>query len=481
SGELIATTKVGAEGGFWLLWLILIGCIIKVFAQVEFGRHTITHSETPLEALNSVPGPRGKRVNWLIAYWAFMTLLVITQQGGIVGGVGQALSISAPITAEGRAHRDAQTAAIEKKVEAAVGKLRAERGEAAGGDDSATGMDPPGEEAARAPPTGKKSPDPAIWATIMALLTSVLLWFGRYGVIQLFATIFVAAFTFVTILTVIMLQGTDFAIRGGEVAEGLSFRLPPEVEGSDRRPLGTALAAFGIIGVGAAELIMYPYWCLEKGYARHVGRRDGSEGWFARAKGWIRVLQVDAWASMAVYTFATVAFLLLGAAVLHRTGLNPEKGDMVATLAQMYVPVFGDWAPQVFLFGAFAVLYSTFFVAAAGNARMVADGLGLFGWHDRSEATRAKWTRVIAAAWPILALSTFLFFRAPAAMVLLSGVSQAVMLPMLGVAALYFRYRRSEKRLRPGRLWDVFLWISCAGFLVAGGYAIWEKLTGFFG
>ena len=38
SGELIATTKTGAEAGFWLLWLILIGCVIKVFVQIELGR-----------------------------------------------------------------------------------------------------------------------------------------------------------------------------------------------------------------------------------------------------------------------------------------------------------------------------------------------------------------------------------------------------------------------------------------------------------
>jgi hypothetical protein len=39
SGELIATTKTGAQAGFWLLWLIVIGCVIKLFAQVEFGRY----------------------------------------------------------------------------------------------------------------------------------------------------------------------------------------------------------------------------------------------------------------------------------------------------------------------------------------------------------------------------------------------------------------------------------------------------------
>ncbi|HEX9794170.1 MAG TPA: hypothetical protein VGC54_09335 [Planctomycetota bacterium] len=31
SGELVATTKTGAQAGFTLLWLILIGCAIKVF------------------------------------------------------------------------------------------------------------------------------------------------------------------------------------------------------------------------------------------------------------------------------------------------------------------------------------------------------------------------------------------------------------------------------------------------------------------
>ena len=30
SGELIATTKTGAEAGIDLLWLIILGCVIKV-------------------------------------------------------------------------------------------------------------------------------------------------------------------------------------------------------------------------------------------------------------------------------------------------------------------------------------------------------------------------------------------------------------------------------------------------------------------
>jgi len=470
SGELIATTKAGAEAGFWLLWLIILGCVIKVSTQIEFGRFTITWGQTPLSALNTVPGPR-LRVNWLLWYWAIMTMLVISQQGGIVGGVGQTLAISRPLTQHGIEYNRAQDELVKAKVELAVAKTR-------------DGADPGLGELQRqislltARTAQLKEPkDTYIWASIIALVTSVLLYVGRYRFIQLVATALVVTFTMVTIITLIMLQTKpEWAVRGHELAAGLSFRLPPAIEGITSNPVATALAAFGIIGVGAAELIMYPYWCLEKGYAKWTGRRDGTAQWGRRARGWIRVLYTDAWASMIVYTFATIAFYLLGAAVLGRTRLNPAGKDMVRTLAEMYVPVFGPWAHGVFLTGAFAVLYSTFFVAAAGNARMVADALGLFGLTDTSEATRQKWTHIISVIWPFVALVLYFFVRAPAAMVLASGTGQAIMLPMLGAAALYFRYRRSDKDLRPGRVWDTLLWLSFVGFLIIGSWSLYSIL-----
>jgi manganese transport protein len=43
SGELIMTTKTGAQAGISLLWLILAGCVVKVFVQLEFGRFAISH------------------------------------------------------------------------------------------------------------------------------------------------------------------------------------------------------------------------------------------------------------------------------------------------------------------------------------------------------------------------------------------------------------------------------------------------------
>src|SRR6187402_564514 len=58
SGELIGTTKTGADAGYSLMWLILIGCVIKVFVQVEFGRYAVAEGVPTIEALDQIPGPR---------------------------------------------------------------------------------------------------------------------------------------------------------------------------------------------------------------------------------------------------------------------------------------------------------------------------------------------------------------------------------------------------------------------------------------
>ena len=466
SGELIATTKAGAEAGFWLLWLIILGCVIKVSTQIEFGRYTITWSQTPLKALDSLPGPRFK-VSWLIWYWAIMTVLVISQQGGIVGGVGQTLAISQPLTSYGRQYNRLQNELVRTRVELNV--AQAQHAES----NTITELQQRFSLLTSETVELREPTDAYIWATILAIATSALLFVGRYGLIQFVATVLVVTFTIVTIITLIFLQTKpEWSVTGSDLASGLSFRLPPAAENTNTKPIATALAAFGIIGVGAFELIMYPYWCLEKGYAKFTGPRESTAQWTNRARGWLHVLHIDAWTSMVVYTLATAAFYLLGAAVLGRTALNPTGQHMVRTLAAMYVPVFGPWADRVFLSGAFAVLYSTFFVAAAGNARMVADGLGLFGITNGSEKARLKWTRIVCAIWPLVALLLYIGVRAPAKMILACGTAQAIMLPMLGAAALYFRYKRSDENLRPGWLWDAMLWLSLVGFAIIAGWSL---------
>jgi Mn2+/Fe2+ NRAMP family transporter len=228
--------------------------------------------------------------------------------------------------------------------------------------------------------------------------------------------------------------------------------------------------------VGTNELITYPYWCLEKGYARFTGPRDDTPEWAERARGWMRVMRWDAGISMIIFTFATIAFYLLGAAVLHGKGLDPAGNEMISTLGEMYVPVFGTWAKWLFLFGAFAVLYSTFFVANAGHTRVASDAIRVFGLGAQTEKARQWWIFVFCIAFPLFALFCYVFIRYPARLVLASGVMQAIMLPMLAGATLYFRYCRCDRRITPGRLWDVMLWLCALGMLIAGAWAAVTKL-----
>jgi Mn2+/Fe2+ NRAMP family transporter len=191
----------------------------------------------------------------------------------------------------------------------------------------------------------------------------------------------------------------------------------------------------------------------------------------------MKVMQLDAWGSMVVYTTVTICFYLLGAATLGRLGLRPAGGEMVRTLGAMYAPVFGEWARGVFLVGAFAVLYSTLFVAAAGNARMVVDGLILAGRLPADDASRTLWTRRLSVVWPLAALVLALIIREPVGMVLASGIAQAIMLAALGVAVLFFRHRDIDPRLAPSRAWDLLLWVSSAGFVLIGLWTLWQKVV----
>lgn len=570
SGELIATTSTGAQAGFTLLWLIVLGCVIKVFAQVELGRYSISSGRTTMEAMAEVPGPSiPRRGNWLVWYWLAMFVASIAQLGGIVGSVGQSLAISVPVTENGRvlnelAFRetelkiarqrlkktdakssersdllealvaaeatraaaasdalsfyeklDAENASRYRSVREASETLRLESTRVLG-ERIGTQTDAFAEyllELSEASELARRSEekseavaaiarlegaaalegfdgvaesyfeidslpedvrsrmvnrDDRLWAALTTIVTMVLLVVGRYALIQHFSTFLVAGFTVMTVVTVILLQfNATWSVSWSDLASGLSFQLPQGASGVN--PVFTALAAFGIIGVGASELVTYPYWCLEKGYARFAGPRSDNPDWAERARGWIRVMQFDAWGSAVVYTFATIAFYLLGAAILFPLGLDPKGSELIRQLSAMYRPVFGELTQGVFLFGAFAVLYSTFFVANASHARVFSDALRVMSFVPDTHRTRTYLIRLFSGLFPLLCLTIYLFLPEPRALVLLSGVVQGLMLPMLAGAAVYFRYRRTDERIRPKSVaWDALLWLSFAGMLITG-------------
>jgi manganese transport protein len=423
TGELIATTHAGAAAGFALLWLVVLSCFIKVFVQVELGRHAVSSGETTLTSFARLPGPARLLVWW----WLLMMLTTQAQVSAMIGGVGQCFHLVAPGVAGGLAR-------------------------------------------------------PALpWAVVTVLATAVLLVRGTYRVIERSMTALVVLFTGLTVACVVLLPfNEEYAFGWRDLASGLMFRLP-----ADPVVLLAAFTMLGITGVGASELVSYPYWCIEKGYARNVGPKDGTDAWLRRARGWLRVMRLDAWVCLGIYTVATLAFFILGAAVLHAgggRGLPNSLDGMLRSLTDMYAPVLGPDGARVFIVaGAFAVLYSTLVAATAANARMLTDFLRVNGLiAPPSPAERFWWVRRFCVGFLALGLGLFVLFPHPVGMVAVGGFAQAVTLPLLASAAVYLRYRRTDRRLAPGRAWDAFLWLSLLALVAAAVYGVWSQVKGLF-
>lgn len=406
AGELIMTTTLGARAGFIALWVIIISCMVKVMVQLEFGKHTIHAGETTLEAFAKLPGPKVGRGHWSIWVWLGIKGIQLVQMGGMIGGVALALNIIFP------------------------------------------------------------SLPIMFFVWFVAISTVLLVLNSHYKKVESISVILIAIFSIFTILCVILLQSTSYAISSGDIVEGMSFQLPAAV-------VGVALGAFGITGVSSDEAISYPYWCLEKGYAKSTGEYDGSDTWVQRAKGWIQVMYLDAFLSMIIYTVTTAAFYLLGAAILHKTGQVPEGYQTIEILSRIYTESVGPWAKYVFLVGAVVVLFSSLFIGAVSNQRMFTDAfaqLGRLNYHN--DAQRTRWFRGLAVFLPLAWATLFVTFKAPVFMVLLGGIVLSLLLLLVIFAAIYFRFYRLQKSLRPSFLYDALFVVSCIMIIGFGAQAI---------
>jgi manganese transport protein len=409
SGELIATTTLGAQVGFAVLWIIVVSCAIKPVVQGEFGRYTIATGHTALEGFNLVPGPRAG-VSWLVWTWGLTVSLTLLQVGGMYGGVAQVLHLLVP-----------------------------------------------------AVPVN-------LWVGLCLVMTLALLLGGGYERIERLAIVKVGLFTLLTVCAAAILMRSPDAVRLSDLRSGFSFELPSA-------GLATAIAVFGITGVGATELVMYPYWCVEKGYARFTGECDGSREWSHRARGWIRVMHLDIVCSLVIYTFATVAFYLLGAGVLHRMGLVPAERDTITVLSNIYTQTLGGWALWLFYAGAVVTLYGTIFASTAAHARLFADAMRIGGWYSRGDAAaRLRWRKTFVVILSFVPVLFYWFLRSPVQMVVAGGIAQALMLPLIGGAVIYLRHTQLPADIRPSAPTTVLLWLSSAVMLAFASYYVWSRL-----
>jgi manganese transport protein len=393
SGELVNTPVQAAKFGFVLLWVVLLSCVIKYFLQVEIARHCLVHQCTTFQALGKIPGPRIAGASWVVLLYVVGYCAAMLTVLGIIAALGGLMHGLWPLA------------------ESSGASTR-------------------------------------LWGSAMVLIAIALLWQGWYGQLEKLVMILVGVFSVSVGVGVFLIQNTAYRISGDEVLSGLTLSL-----GEERRAAAYAvISLMGALGVAANELVMYPYWILEKGYGLEIGD-PASEGWAERARQWIHNIWLDAGLSTALATVVTGAFFLLGAAVLHREQTVPAGLGVVEEISSVFTASWGEWSKVIFLIGAFCTLFSTLVVVAAATGRMGADLFGtlrLIDYEDKNSVRRCH--QLIQTVWLVGLLVAFLGMQKSPEWSIVAGhfVLGAVLTPLLMFSICWLAFQ-TDPRVRMSR------------------------------
>ncbi len=401
SGELINTPVQAAEFGFVLLWAVILSCLIKYFLQVEIGRHCLVHGRTVFEALNRQPGPKLRNTSWIVLAFMFSWTIAQIGSAGIIGALAGLIHGVVPLPLE--ASRSVQ-----------------------------------------------------LWAVIVALSVLLLLWKSLYWQLERLMVVLVVGFSVSVVLGLVMLQGTEYRIGWDEIFAGLTFSLG---EKTPRLAAYAVISLMGGLGVAGHELFVYPYWLLEKGYAKNVGSHEQA-GWLERARGWVRMMRIDAGLATLLATIVTSAYFLLGAAILYRQGQSPQGIGIVGQMSGIFTQTYGNWSRSVFLLGAFFTLFSTLLAATAANGRLYTDLLCSLGFVDRRRSLQRS-HQVMQGVFLTSVLLLFLCLQAPpATLVIFSHYVIGLVGTPLAMAGICWLAFRTDRRVRMGWFAAVLLLAS---------------------
>lgn len=411
SGELLVTPRLGAEVGFVFLWGVIVACLVKFFIQLELGRQCILRGHTTIQALDRVPGARLRNTSWLVWVCVGGFFSVTIALIGILGSVAGLMVAVFP----------------------------------------------------------QWSYD--FWAGANFALMAVLLYRGLYADLEKMVTFLVAAFSLTVVGSVLLVQGTPYAVTAPQVLSGFRFAMPA-------KGAFVALALMGSVGATGVELFMYPYWVKEKGYPDFVGPREDTPQWQARYRGWMKVMVADALVCTLIATLITCAYYLLGASILNRLQVLPEGMKVVEQVSLVFTETFGAWAKGAFMFGGFCTLFSTLLVFAASAGRIGVDFLRQVGISSVQEEGKARqWMRLFQILFPLFWL-VILWIKAGTLSLILIGANanNLLLIPLAyGVLHLAMRAPQQERMslwVELGLLFTIWVIVN---FTAINLYQVWSK------
>lgn len=328
-----------------------------------------------------------------------------------------------------------------------------------------------------------------LWAVLTGLVGALFVWFNHYAAFEKAMTALVGVMFLVVVYVAVRVTPDAGAAFAG-LAPGL--------------PRGSLLYTLGLIGGvgGTITMAAYGYWVNAKGW---------------RGPTWMTVMRWDNRVAYVTTGVFVVAMLIVGAELLHSTGVALATGDRgLVGLSDVLADRYGGFTAKLFLIGFFATSFSSLIGVWHGVSLMFADfaeqlrGVGVTGvaraaaMDDTAGGQRTRLAGssegavgVERPAYPVTGAAarraersspfrlyllwlTFppivlLFLDRPFGLVIAYGVLGALFMPFLALTLLWLlNSTRTPGEWRNGALSNVLLTASAVLFLVLCVREVWE-------
>jgi Mn2+/Fe2+ NRAMP family transporter len=291
------------------------------------------------------------------------------------------------------------------------------------------------------------------WAVAAGIAGLLFVWFNRYATFERIMVALVGImFVTVPILAILLAPSLP------EVLSGLTFSLPP----------GSFFFTLGLTGGvgGTITMAAYGYWIEAKGW---------------RDAGWMQMMRWDNATGYVMTGVFVVSMLVVGAALLHGTGVVLAGGDRgLLDLAAVLTTRFGAAVATLFLVGFAATAFSSILGVWHGVSILFADFV------DHARGRQARTPEALASSpafraylfWLTFPPILLLTLGRPFQLVLVYGALGAFFMPFLALTLLWLlNSQHTPPAWRNSWISNLGLLLAALLFLVVSGYELVNLLT----
>ena len=287
-----------------------------------------------------------------------------------------------------------------------------------------------------------------VWGVVHSLAALVLVFIGRYALLEKLMKIFIGLMFFVVLVCAVLVAPGP--------AEIMTDLLNPEI------PEGSILLLLGVIGGvgGSVTLLCYGYWIRERGWTRQQDLR--------RSRNDLAVAYI-------LTGLFGMALMIIAAGIHPEVVTGPQMALGIASQLETVVGPFGKWC---FLVGFWSAVFSSMLGVWQGIPYLFADFIQQCRHQPGTPVAIDTQSHAYRGYLLYLAVPPMLLLQAgkPVWLVILYAVAGAFFMPLLAALLLYMNNRRAWLgELRNGVVANLVLLASVLVF----GLLLYQEISNY--